>query len=100
MHRGELVDELRVLDRRAADHDASAHPPRTDRSASSTERTPPPVCTRADDVGADRLDHAEVRVAAVARGVEIDHVDPARAARVEAPRDRDGIVVVDASRAS
>ena len=46
-------------------------------------------------VRADRLDHREVRIPAVACRVEVDHVDPACAGRVEPARDRDRVVVVD-----
>ena len=94
MQRRELVDDLRVLDRGAADHHA-VHAGResvarvVDRAHAAT------ALHRARHVGADRLDHAEVRVAAVTGGVEVDHVDPARALRGEAARDRDRIVVVD-----
>ena len=57
--------------------------------ASSTERTPPPLCTRTSTFAQIASITREVRVAAVARRVEVDDVDPARACCVEAPRDRD-----------
>ena len=100
MQRRELVDDLGVLDRGAADHDARRARREPVARHRPPMRTPPPVCTLDVDGGADRFDRAEVRVAAVERGVEIDDVDPARARVGEPARDRDRVVAVDRSRAS
>ena len=97
----ELVDDLGVLDRRAADHDAVRRRPRTVRSRRRRVRTPPPVCTRALDVGADRLDRRDRFGLPPSRAASrsttwIQRAPAASNARATAT----GIVVVDASRAS
>ena len=90
----ELVDDLGILDGRAP-HDHAVHAGRepvtgvVDRAHTTTALHPHV------DVGTDRFDHSQVCLAAVARGVEIDDVDPPRALRGEVTRDRDGIVAVN-----
>jgi len=88
VHRGELVDERRRLDRRATDHnpmDTRREPAARILDGAHTASTLDARRHR----GADRFDRAEVRVAAVAGRIEIDHVDPARTRVGEAARYRD-----------
>ena len=89
----ELVDELGTLHRRAPDHDAR-HAGREPVAGVLDGTNASAGLDLHRHVGADRLDHAEVRVSAVAGGVEIHHVDPPHATRLELARHRDGIVVV------
>ena len=78
VQRGELVDELGVLDRRAADHDAVPRRPRTGRR----RRRPNGRRRRSARAPTTFAQIASITprfaLAAVARGVEIDDVDPAR----------------------
>ena len=78
---------------------ARAAPSSSTASISSSVRTPPPICTGITTAAADVAHHLAV-VPVLERGVEVDHVQPARALLLEAGRDRDRVVVRRRSRRS
>ena len=85
-------DERRVLERRRCRSRPGPRPRRPAPRPPSSERTPPPVCTRhAGDRGGDGGDDRAVDGLAGAGGVEVDDVDPrARPRRRSRGRPRPG----------
>ena len=96
---GELVDELRAARPRRCRSRHACTPAANRSPASSTDRTPPPVCTAHRHVRADRLDHRRGSGRRRrARRRDRRRGSSARRAASKRARDRDRIVVVDASR--